>query len=60
MIGGKIEGETRTVSIAIYDDVQSFDMRAAGLSSLALVAFSLVALAAVRLSAARGERAARS
>jgi len=57
MVGGNIEGVTRTLSIAIYDDVQSFDMRAAGLSSLALVGFSLVALAAVRVSAARAERA---
>ena len=57
MVGGNIEGVTRTLSIAIYDDVQSFDMRAAGLASLALVAFSLVALAAVRLAAARAERA---
>ena len=53
MVGGNIEGVTRTLSIAIYDDVQAFEMRAAGLSSLALVAFSLVALAIVRLAATR-------
>ena len=55
MVGGNIEGVTRTLSIAIYDDVQAFDMRGAGLSSLALVLFSLLALAAVRLAAGRAE-----
>ena len=60
MVGGNIEGVTRTLSIAIYDDVQSFDMRSAGLSSLALVLFPLVALAAVRLAAARGARDGRA
>ena len=57
MVGGNIEGVTRTLSIAIYDDVQAFRMRSAGLASLALVAVSLVALAAVRLAASRGNRA---
>ena len=56
MVGGNIDGVTRTLSIAIYDDVQAFDMGSAGLASLALVAFSLIALAAVRFAAARGER----
>ncbi|MFK7861223.1 MAG: molybdate ABC transporter permease subunit [Granulosicoccus sp.] len=48
MVGGNIEGSTRTISIAIYDSVQSFDMKTAGLYSLALLAFSLLALAVVR------------
>lgn len=48
MVGGNIEGSTRTLSIAIYDSVQSFDMRTAGLYSLALLVFSLLALAVVR------------
>lgn len=48
MVGGNIEGSTRTLSIAIYDSVQSFDMHTAGLYSLALLVFSLLALAIVR------------
>ena len=53
MVGGNIDGVTRTLSIAIYDDVQSFEMSSAGLASFALVLFSLLALAAVRLAAGR-------
>lgn len=48
MVGGNIEGSTRTLSIAIYDSVQSFDMRTAGFYSIALLVFSLLALAVVR------------
>ena len=55
MMGGNIEGSTRTLSIAIYDSVQSFDMNTAGLYSLALLVFSLLALAFVR-SSARSEQ----
>ncbi len=44
MIGGNIPGQTRTVSISIYDSVQSFDYAAAGNTSLALLAFSLLVL----------------
>ena len=52
MVGGNIEGSTRTLSIAIYDSVQSFDMHTAGLYSLALLVFSLLALAVVRTNPA--------
>ena len=51
MVGGNIEGDTRTVSIAIYDSVQSFDMHTAGLYSLALLVVSLLALVVVRTGA---------
>lgn len=44
MVGGNIEGQTRTVSISIYDSVQSFDYASAGRTSLALLAFSLLVL----------------
>lgn len=44
MVGGNIAGVTRTVSISIYDQVQSLDYRAAGATSLALLAFSFVVL----------------
>ena len=47
MVGGSIPGETRTLSIAIYDRVQAFDMTAAHVMALALVASSLVAVALV-------------
>jgi len=45
MVGGAIPGETKTVSIAIYDKVQSFDTSGAGYLSLILLATSLVAIA---------------
>src|SRR5437588_1870054 len=45
MVGGNIAGVTRTVSISIYDQVQALDYRAAGATSLFLLAFSFVVLA---------------
>ncbi|WP_371817031.1 molybdate ABC transporter permease subunit [Polynucleobacter sp. MWH-Svant-W18] len=45
MVGGAIPGETKTVSIAIYDKVQSFDTTGAGMLSLILLGTSLVAIA---------------
>jgi molybdate transport system permease protein len=44
MIGGNIPAVTRTISIAIYDDVQAMDYAAAHRSSLLLLAFALVTL----------------
>ena len=44
MVGGNIPGETRTVSISVYDSVQSFDYATAGRTSLGLLAFSMVVL----------------
>ncbi|GGC56827.1 molybdate ABC transporter permease subunit [Hoyosella rhizosphaerae] len=44
MVGGNIPGQTRTVAISIYDDVQAFDYASAGRTSAALLAFSLVVL----------------
>jgi len=40
MVGGNLPGRTRTVSISIYDAVQSLDYAAAGRTSLLLLAFS--------------------
>ncbi len=45
MIGGNIAGETKTLSIAIYDSVQSFDFDAAGLMSAVLLIFAVLTLA---------------
>ncbi len=45
MVGGAIPGETKTVSIAIYDKVQGFDTAGAGALSLLLLGISLLAIA---------------
>jgi molybdate transport system permease protein len=47
MVGGNLPGITRTVSIAIYDDVQAMRFGAANETALALLFFSFVALAGV-------------
>jgi molybdate transport system permease protein len=44
MVGGNIPGVTRTLSIAIYDDVQALNYEAAGQTALVLVAFAFTAL----------------
>ena len=53
MVGGSIPGETRTMAIAIYDSVQSFDNAAAGVMSAVLLGLSLVAMAVVYATGAR-------
>lgn len=45
MVGGNIAGVTRTVSISIYDQVQSLNYAAAGETSLFLLAVSFAVLA---------------
>src|SRR5262249_14666300 len=45
MVGGNIPGQTRTVSISIYDDVQALNYDAAGRTALLLLACSFTALA---------------
>jgi molybdate transport system permease protein len=47
MVGGNLPGITRTVSIAIYDDVQSLNLAAAHRTALALLVFSFAALSVV-------------
>jgi molybdate transport system permease protein len=47
MVGGNIEGQTRTVSIAIYDDVQALNYAQANSTALLLVVFSFAVLATV-------------
>lgn len=44
MVGGNIPGETKTVAIAIYDKVQSFEYTAAGNMALLLMLISLVTM----------------
>jgi molybdate transport system permease protein len=47
MVGGNLAGATRTVSIDIYDHVQSLDYAAANRMALVLLAFSFVVLSIV-------------
>jgi molybdate transport system permease protein len=44
MVGGNIPGETRTLSIAIYDRMQAFDDRAAGTMAATLLIMAVLAL----------------
>lgn len=46
MVGGNIPGETRTVSIAIYDRVQALDYAGAAATALPLLVVSFLVLAA--------------
>ncbi|MCC5874555.1 MAG: molybdate ABC transporter permease subunit [Gammaproteobacteria bacterium] len=45
MVGGSIPGETKTIAIAIYDRVQTFDDQGAATMSAVLVAISLFTIA---------------
>ena len=47
MVGGNIEGETRTLSVSLYDKVQGMDLQSAHVMALALVGVSLLALSLV-------------
>jgi molybdate transport system permease protein len=47
MLGGNIPGATRTLSIALYDQVQDFNYAAANETAAVLLAFSLVTLIVV-------------
>ncbi len=47
MIGGNIAGETRTLSIAIYDSVLAFEHQQAQMMSLILLAIALVTITIV-------------
>jgi molybdate transport system permease protein len=43
-VGGNLPGITRTISIAIYDDVQALNYDAAGRTALLLLLFSFLVL----------------
>jgi len=53
MVGGNIPGETRTLSVAIYDRMQAFDDRAAGLMAAVLLAITVSGLAVTTVLARR-------
>jgi molybdate transport system permease protein len=54
MVGGNIPGVTRTVSIAIYDEVQAVNYAQAGITSLVLLGSSFVALSVTYLLQRKG------
>ncbi len=47
MVGGNIEGETRTIAISIYDRVQAFDNQSAATMSAALLLIAFVAITGI-------------
>jgi molybdate transport system permease protein len=47
MVGGNLPGVTRTVSIAVYDDVQALQYREATITALFMLAFAFAVLLAV-------------
>lgn len=47
MVGGAIDGETRTLAIAIYDRVQAFDEAGAGIMSAMLLLVSFLTIGVV-------------
>jgi molybdate transport system permease protein len=61
MLGGDIPGATRTLSIVLYEQVESFDYAAATPTAVVMLAMSLVALVVIYTSGAgrvmmRGDR----
>jgi molybdate transport system permease protein len=46
MVGGNLPGETRTLSIAIYDRMQAFDDTSAGIMAAVLLVMAVVTLMA--------------
>jgi molybdate transport system permease protein len=49
MVGGNLPGETRTLSVAIYDRMQAFDDRSAGIMAATLLVVATVTLMATTL-----------
>jgi molybdate transport system permease protein len=59
MVGGNLPGQTRTLSVAIYDRMQAFDDRSAGIMAATLLAVSVATLMTTtalsrRMSPSRG------
>lgn len=55
MVGGNLEGVTRTASIAIYDRMQAFDERGAGILAAVLVGLSMLSVLLIQWLGRRGE-----
>lgn len=60
MVGGNIPGETRTLSIAIYDRMQALDDQGAGVMAATLLALAFVTLAVTTTLGRRGLRVPRA
>jgi len=56
MVGGNIPAETRTLSIAIYDRMQAFDDRGAGVMAATLLGLALATLIMTNLLARKAVR----
>lgn len=57
MVGGNVPGETRTLSVSLYDDVQAMEYATAGRTAVALVGFAFAVLAVTQLVGRRGRGA---
>jgi molybdate transport system permease protein len=55
MVGGNVPGVTRTLSVAVYDDVQALDYEAAGRTALVLLAFAFGVLCLAQALGRRGQ-----
>jgi molybdate transport system permease protein len=53
MVGGNLPGETRTLSVAIYDRMQAFDDRGAGIMAAALLVIAVGTLMATTMLSRR-------
>jgi molybdate transport system permease protein len=53
MVGGNLPGETRTLSVAIYDRMQAFDDRSAGVMAATLLVVATVTLMATTMLSRR-------
>jgi molybdate transport system permease protein len=57
MVGGNLPGETRTLSVAIYDRMQAFDDRSAGIMAATLLVVAVATLMATTVLSRRvGQR----
>lgn len=56
MLGGDIPGATRTLSIALYDQVENFDYASADRTAAILLGLSVLALAVIYSTQKRGSR----
>jgi molybdate transport system permease protein len=54
MVGGNLPGVTRTLSVAVYDDVQALEYEAAGQTALVLLTFAFGVLCLVHALGRRG------
>ena len=55
MVGGNLPGQTRTLSVAIYDRVQAFDTHGAGVMAATLLAVSVITLTITSLLSGRAD-----